>query len=98
MRYMKQRKWFLSIIFPQLVTLSFFLSSCPDPVDQTRPWNTGCGNVTLNDRLSLFSQWRGTVGDDGTGLWHLMSGCPTGTEVGGLRRMGPYDEAYERIC
>lgn len=38
--------------------------------------------MTLNDRLSLFSAWRGTLGDDGTGLWHLMSGCPTGTEVG----------------
>ena len=50
--------------------------------DASRPWNTPCGTVTLNDRLSLFSAWRGTLGDDGTGLWHLMSGCPTGTEVG----------------
>ncbi len=57
-------------------------ATCPSPPDVTRPWNTDCGNVTLNDRLALFSQWRGTIGDDGTGLWHLMSGCPTGTEVG----------------
>lgn len=38
--------------------------------------------MTLNDRLSLFSDWRGKKGNDGAGLWHLMSGCPTGSEVG----------------
>lgn len=26
--------------------------------------------------------WRSQKGDDGAGLWHLMSGCPSGTEVG----------------
>jgi hypothetical protein len=46
------------------------------------PWNTDCSTVTLNDRLSLFSAWRGAKGSDGVGLWHLMSGCPTGSEVG----------------
>ena len=46
------------------------------------PWNIDCGTVTLDERLSLFSQWRGAKGADGAGLWHLMSGCPTGTEVG----------------
>lgn len=47
------------------------------------PWNVDClSTVTLNDRLSLFSAWRGAKGADGAGLWHLMSGCPTGTEVG----------------
>lgn len=58
--------------------------SCPATAPSDAPWNVPCNNtnVTLNDRLSLFSQWRGTQGDDGTGLWHLMSGCPTGTEVG----------------
>ncbi|KAG6831626.1 hypothetical protein H0H92_008703 [Tricholoma furcatifolium] len=39
-------------------------------------------SAELEARLSLFSQWRGDKGDDGTGLWHLMSGCPTGSEVG----------------
>ncbi|KAI0077421.1 hypothetical protein K474DRAFT_1707303 [Panus rudis PR-1116 ss-1] len=56
---------------------------CPSSTDPANPWNVGCGNnVTLDDRLSLFSQWRGDKGADGAGLWHLMSGCPTGTEVG----------------
>jgi len=36
----------------------------------------------LDERLSLFSQWRGAKGVDGAGLWHLMSNCPTGSEVG----------------
>ena len=58
--------------------------SCPSTAPDDAPWNVGCdaSNTTLNDRLSLFSAWRGQKGDDGTGLWHLMSGCPTGTEVG----------------
>ena len=56
---------------------------CPSTADPAIPWNVDCNSsVTLNDRLSLFSGWRGQKGDDGAGLWHLMSGCPTGTEVG----------------
>ncbi|KIY45710.1 zincin, partial [Fistulina hepatica ATCC 64428] len=46
-------------------------------------WGVACSdNVTLNDRLSLFSKWRGERSGDDIGLWHLMSGCPTGTEIG----------------
>jgi hypothetical protein len=56
--------------------------SCPTPTNPALPWNVDCSSVDLNDRLSLFSQWRGDKGDDGVGLWHLMSGCPTGSEVG----------------
>ncbi|KAF8213764.1 Metallo-peptidase family M12-domain-containing protein [Mycena galopus ATCC 62051] len=56
---------------------------CPNPVNTSFPWNTNCtADVTLNDRLSLFSQWRGDKSPDAAGLWHLMSGCPTGSEVG----------------
>ncbi len=56
---------------------------CPTTADPTAPWNVACSDsVTLNDRLSIFSQWRGDKGDDSAGLWHLMSGCPTGSEVG----------------
>lgn len=59
-------------------------SVCPTSAPADAPWNVGCDatNTTLNDRLSLFSHWRGQKGNDGTGLWHLMSGCPTGSEVG----------------
>ncbi|KAF8168348.1 zinc metalloprotease [Crassisporium funariophilum] len=55
---------------------------CPSPIDPTIPWNIPCSGAELDTRLSLFSQWRGAKGDDGVGLWHLMSGCPTGSEVG----------------
>ncbi|KAI0706210.1 Metallo-peptidase family M12-domain-containing protein [Cytidiella melzeri] len=66
-----------------IVELQVHDPECPSTPDPTAPWNIACqNNVTLNDRLSLFSQWRGQKGDDGAGLWHLMSGCPTGTEVG----------------
>lgn len=38
--------------------------------------------MNLDTRLSVFSAWRAQKGDDGAGLWHLLSGCPTGDEVG----------------
>jgi hypothetical protein len=55
---------------------------CPTSVNATTLWNTDCSMVTLNDCLSLFSVRRGAKRSDGVGLWHLMSGCPTGSEVG----------------
>ena len=37
----------------------------------------------MNDRLSIFSRWRGQKGGaDGAGLWHLLTNCSTGSEVG----------------
>ncbi|KAE9409409.1 hypothetical protein BT96DRAFT_848812 [Gymnopus androsaceus JB14] len=58
-------------------------ATCPTTPDPTVPWNVDCNsNVDLGDRLSLFSEWRGQRENDSIGLWHLMSGCPTGTEVG----------------
>lgn len=66
-----------------IIHINVMNSTCPSAAPASAPWNSACdSSTTLNDRLSLFSQWRGTQGDDGTGLWHLMSGCPTGTEVG----------------
>jgi hypothetical protein len=56
---------------------------CPSKPDPATAWNVNCGNVTLDQRLSLFSGWRGAKeAGDGAGLWHLMTGCPTGTEIG----------------
>jgi len=65
-----------------IVELQIFNGTCPSNADPATPWNIACGDVTLNDRLSLFSQWRGNKGNDGTGLWHLLSECSTGSEVG----------------
>ncbi|KAJ7585607.1 Metallo-peptidase family M12-domain-containing protein [Mycena floridula] len=64
-----------------IVEMQVMDTTCPSTPDPTVPWNVDC-TTTLNDRLSLFSQWRGNKGADNAGLWHLMSGCPTGTEVG----------------
>ena len=65
-----------------IVELQVMDSNCPTAADPAVPWNINCGSVTLNDRLSLFSQWRGDKSPDGAGLWHLMSSCTTGSEVG----------------
>ncbi|PPQ90437.1 hypothetical protein CVT25_014955 [Psilocybe cyanescens] len=55
---------------------------CPTTVNADNIWNIPCSSAQLDARLSLFSQWRGAKGNDNIGLWHLMSGCPTGSEVG----------------
>ncbi|KAF9480428.1 zinc metalloprotease [Pholiota conissans] len=56
--------------------------TCPSVADPATPWNVPCANAELDNRLSIFSDWRGQKGNDSIGLWHLMSGCPTGSEVG----------------
>ncbi|KAI8575236.1 hypothetical protein K450DRAFT_262730 [Umbelopsis ramanniana AG] len=48
-------------------------------LDSLKPCNT---NYPINMRLSDFSQWRGSKGDDGAGLWHLLTQCATGSKVG----------------
>lgn len=58
-------------------------ATCPSTAPSTAEWNTNCSaSVTLDDRLSLFSTWRGNRSDDGIGLWTLMTACQTDTEVG----------------
>ena len=56
--------------------------SCPNTTDASFPWDVPCASAELGSRLSLFSQWRGTRSNDSLGLWHLMSGCATGSEIG----------------
>lgn len=53
-------------------------AQCPSSPPSGKQWNQNCTDgVTLDDRLSMFSQWRGDKGDDGAGLWHLMTACST---------------------
>ncbi|KAF2130869.1 zincin [Dothidotthia symphoricarpi CBS 119687] len=55
---------------------------CPTSVQQSTPWNQACtGNVNIQDRLNLFSQWRGSQGDNYS-HWTLLSTCNTGSAVG----------------
>ncbi|XAO27343.1 hypothetical protein I312_106190 [Cryptococcus bacillisporus CA1280] len=66
-----------------LIELQVQNMTCPPTPVSGEEWNVGCeANVTLDTRLGDFSAWRGAKGDDGAGLWHLMSACPTDSEVG----------------
>lgn len=50
--------------------------TCPSSAPQDATWNVGCeAAISLDERLSRFSQWRGQRSSDGIGLWHLMSAC-----------------------
>ncbi|KAL5342001.1 Metallo-peptidase family M12-domain-containing protein [Aspergillus crustosus] len=55
---------------------------CPQSPPADTPWNAGCSAGDLNWRLGQFSEWRRRLGGDDNAFWTLMSGCPTGTEVG----------------
>ncbi|KAK4702634.1 hypothetical protein P7C70_g3586, partial [Phenoliferia sp. Uapishka_3] len=74
-----------------IVELNVQSGACPttaSQVDSANPWNVGCEEgggpgLDLNARLSTFSQWRGAKGgSDGAGLWHLLTNCSSGSEVG----------------
>lgn len=58
--------------------------TCPSSPSSDAPWNVGCdGNSpSLDQRLSDFSSWRGNRDANGTGLWHLLTTCNSGSEVG----------------
>lgn len=63
--------------------------TCPTSTNSSVPWNVGCSSsgsgstLDLNGRLSAFSRWRSNKGGgDGAGLWHLLTACSTGSEVG----------------
>ncbi|KAL2801806.1 Metallo-peptidase family M12-domain-containing protein [Aspergillus granulosus] len=56
---------------------------CPTSPSSDLPWNVGCsGGLDLNWRLQQFTSWRATNGGSDNAYWTLLSGCPTGTEVG----------------
>ncbi|KAJ2884395.1 hypothetical protein FB639_001965, partial [Coemansia asiatica] len=66
-----------------LIALQIEDLSCPTSIDSKKAWNRGCSvSYGIDKRLSDFSSWRAGRGEDGCGLWHLMTNCPTGTEVG----------------
>ncbi|KAL4922059.1 Metallo-peptidase family M12-domain-containing protein [Aspergillus aurantiobrunneus] len=55
---------------------------CPRTATSEEPWNVGCGAGGLNFRLQAFSEWRAALRNDDNAYWTLMTGCPTGSEVG----------------
>ncbi|KAF2272835.1 zincin [Westerdykella ornata] len=55
---------------------------CPTTVQQATPWNQACGgDVDIQKRLNLFSQWRGQQSDSFS-HWTLLSTCATQSAVG----------------
>ncbi|KAF5706720.1 hypothetical protein FMUND_11456 [Fusarium mundagurra] len=56
--------------------------SCPSDAPRSMPWNLPCtASVDINDRLNLFTQWRGRLRDDNA-VWSLFSACRSGSTVG----------------
>ncbi|BCR83441.1 ADAM family of metalloprotease ADM-B [Aspergillus chevalieri] len=56
-------------------------ADCPTTAPESTKWNMPCDQGNVSSRLNLFSQWRGD-NKDSNAYWTLMSGCPTGSEVG----------------
>ena len=56
-------------------------ADCPDKAPSWAQWNMPCTEGNISTRLNLFSTWRGD-NQDSNAYWTLMSGCPTGAEVG----------------
>ncbi|GME22217.1 Peptidase M12B ADAM/reprolysin [Neofusicoccum parvum] len=57
-------------------------ATCPGTPQQSTPWNQACSDsVTIQDRLNLFSQWRGSRQDTNS-HWTLLTTCATGQAVG----------------
>lgn len=55
---------------------------CPGTASDSAPWNVDCSDdVTINDRLDLFSAWRGQF-DDTNAYWSLLTTCATESAVG----------------
>lgn len=59
-----------------LINITIMDSNCPTTPNTATNWNQACSTAySISTRLSDFSQWRGRIGDDGAGLWHLMTNC-----------------------
>ncbi|KAI8947071.1 zinc metalloprotease mde10 [Xylaria longipes] len=57
-------------------------ATCPGSPPEGSQWNQACSSdVTINNRLDLFSKWRGQF-DDNNAYWTLMSTCATEAAVG----------------
>ncbi|PWN47078.1 hypothetical protein IE53DRAFT_371765 [Violaceomyces palustris] len=65
-----------------VVQLDVRSATCPSTASRDAPWNIACGNEGIDQRLSDFSSWRAANNANGTGLWHLMTACNSGSEIG----------------
>lgn len=59
-----------------LINITIMDSACPSSPSASTRWNQECSaSYPISSRLSDFSSWRGSIGDDGAGLWHLVTNC-----------------------
>ncbi|KAI0420456.1 zinc metalloprotease mde10 [Xylaria grammica] len=57
-------------------------ATCPGSPPEGSQWNQACSSdVNINDRLDLFSKWRGQFTDNNA-YWTLLSTCATDSAVG----------------
>ncbi|KAF2404899.1 zincin [Trichodelitschia bisporula] len=58
-------------------------AKCPASAPDSARWNQPCAatGVDIQERLNLFSAWRGTQ-QDNYSHWTLLTNCPTGSAVG----------------
>ena len=65
-----------------LLNLTVSDATCPATASTSAPWNLGCSDsTTIQDRLNLFSAWRGQF-QDNNAYWTLLSTCATQSDVG----------------
>ncbi|KAG9233905.1 ADAM family of metalloprotease-like protein ADM-B [Amylocarpus encephaloides] len=65
-----------------LQNLTISDANCPATPQAAAPWNIACSDsVRIQDRLNLFSAWRGARPDNNA-YWTLLSTCATGSAVG----------------
>ncbi|KAI0137230.1 ADAM family of metalloprotease-like protein ADM-B [Xylariales sp. AK1849] len=65
-----------------IANLTISKAACPATAAASAPWNVACSdNVTITDRLNLFSAWRGQYNDTNA-YWTLLSTCHTDAAVG----------------
>lgn len=59
-----------------LINITLMDAMCPPAPVASTNWNQACStSYSISSRLSDFSRWRGNIGNDGAGLWHLMTDC-----------------------
>lgn len=65
-----------------LANLIISPEDCPGSAPASAPWNVACSDSTdIQDRLNLFSSWRGSRADNYS-HWTLLTNCNSGSAVG----------------
>ena len=65
-----------------LQNLTVFDANCPGSTQGITAWNQNCQTgADIQERLNLFSQWRGSIKDNNS-HWTLLTNCNSGSAVG----------------